>query len=80
MVRGLTQWTKTLSFPSRISPQRQAKEGKIQVSPSVSPTTSPPSPVSTENLLADKAPVINDHEVITLIHIIDNLKRNYNIL
>ncbi|XP_058796875.1 TNF receptor-associated factor 4 [Phymastichus coffea] len=61
MVRGLSQWTKTLSFPARMSPQRQAKEAKaFHASPSVSPTSAP-SPVSSENLL-DKALIIADHE------------------
>ncbi|KAL7307542.1 hypothetical protein TKK_0000238 [Trichogramma kaykai] len=67
MVRGLSQWTKTLSFPSRISPQR--KESKLQqVSPSVSPTstaaTTPMSIMSSRSNAAssenlhDKAPTI----------------------
>ncbi|CAD1473612.1 unnamed protein product, partial [Heterotrigona itama] len=57
MVRGLPQWTKTLSFPARVSPQRPAKESKgFHVSPSASPT-SPPSPIN-DNM--DKAPIITD--------------------
>lgn len=57
MVRGLSQWTKTLSFPARVSPQRPAKESKgFHVSPSASPT-SPPSPI---NDTMDKAPIITD--------------------
>lgn len=57
MVRGLSQWTKTLSFPARVSPQRPAKETKaFHVSPSASPT-SPPSPI---NDTMDKAPIITD--------------------
>lgn len=57
MVRGLSQWTKTLSFPARVSPQRTAKETKaFHVSPSASPT-SPPSPI---NDTMDKAPIITD--------------------
>lgn len=57
MVRGLTQWTKTLSFPARVSPQRPSKEAKVfQVSPSVSPT-SPPSPIG-DNI--EKPAVINE--------------------
>ncbi|OAD53735.1 TNF receptor-associated factor 4 [Eufriesea mexicana] len=57
MVRGLSQWTKTLSFPARVSPQRPAKESKgFHVSPSASPT-SPPSPIN-DNM--DKAPIITD--------------------
>lgn len=57
MVRGLSQWTKTLSFPARVSPQRPAKESKVfHVSPSASPT-SPPSPI---NDTMDKAPIITD--------------------
>lgn len=57
MVRGLSQWTKTLSFPARVSPQRPAKESKgFQVSPSASPT-SPPSPI---NDTMDKTPIITD--------------------
>lgn len=41
MVRSLSQWTKTLSFPSRLSPNRSSKEsvGNGQ-SPGVSPTPS----------------------------------------
>ncbi|XP_003698700.1 TNF receptor-associated factor 4 isoform X1 [Apis florea] len=57
MVRGLSQWTKTLSFPARVSPQRPAKESKgFHVSPSASPT-SPPSPIN-DNM--DKTPIITD--------------------
>ncbi|XP_029664278.1 TNF receptor-associated factor 4 isoform X1 [Formica exsecta] len=57
MVRGLSQWTKTLSFPARVSPQRPVKESKVfHVSPSASPT-SPPSPI---NDTMDKAPIITD--------------------
>lgn len=43
MVRSLSQWTKTLSFPSRISPNKHSKENVINVhavSPTVTPTLS----------------------------------------
>ncbi|CAB3221297.1 unnamed protein product [Arctia plantaginis] len=42
MVRSLSQWTKTLSFPARLSPNRTSKEsvGNGQSSPGVSPTPS----------------------------------------
>ncbi|KAI8434655.1 hypothetical protein MSG28_003188 [Choristoneura fumiferana] len=43
MVRSLSQWTKTLSFPSRLSPNRTSKESVVNVqpaSPGVSPTPS----------------------------------------
>lgn len=40
MVRSLTNWTKTLSFPARISPNKQSKESVINVHP-VSPTVTP---------------------------------------
>ncbi|KYQ49623.1 TNF receptor-associated factor 4 [Trachymyrmex zeteki] len=61
MVRGLSQWTKTLSFPARVSPQRPAKESKVfHVSPSASPT-SPPSPI---NDTMDKAPIITDENFV----------------
>ncbi|CAG4913424.1 unnamed protein product [Colias eurytheme] len=43
MVRSLSQWTKTLSFPSRLSPNRTSKESVVNVQPSspgVSPTPS----------------------------------------
>lgn len=56
MVRGLSQWTRTLSFPARVSPQKPTKESKFHVSPSASPT-SPPSPIN-DNI--DKAPIISD--------------------
>ncbi|XP_011154628.2 TNF receptor-associated factor 4 isoform X2 [Harpegnathos saltator] len=60
MVRGLSQWTKTLSFPVRVSPQRSAKESKgFHVSPSASPT-SPPSPI---NDTMDKSPIITDENL-----------------
>ncbi|EFN62763.1 hypothetical protein EAG_07642 [Camponotus floridanus] len=60
MVRGLSQWTKTLSFPARVSPQRPVKESKsFHVSPSASPT-SPPSPI---NDTMDKAPIITDEQI-----------------
>lgn len=34
MVRSLSQWTKTLSFPSRLSPNRTSKESVINMQPS----------------------------------------------
>lgn len=37
MVRSLSQWTKTLSFPSRISPNRNTKECAVNVHP-ITPT------------------------------------------
>lgn len=42
MVRSLAQWTKTLSFPARISPNKSSKESVNihQVSPTVTPTPS----------------------------------------
>lgn len=48
MVRSLTQWTKTLSFPARISPNRGSKECVVNVNPgsplSSGGTPSPPPP------------------------------------
>lgn len=38
MVRSLVQWTKTLSFPARISPNKSSKESVI--SPTLTPTPS----------------------------------------
>lgn len=42
MVRSLAQWTKTLSFPARISPNKSSKDGVNihQVSPTITPTLS----------------------------------------
>ncbi|XP_023020575.1 TNF receptor associated factor 4 isoform X1 [Leptinotarsa decemlineata] len=42
MVRSLAQWTKTLSFPARISPNKTSKESVNihQVSPAITPTLS----------------------------------------
>lgn len=40
MVRSLSHWTKTLSFPARISPNKQSKESVINVHP-ISPTVTP---------------------------------------
>lgn len=40
MVRSLTNWTKTLSFPARISPNKQTKENIINIHP-ISPTVTP---------------------------------------
>lgn len=43
MVRSLSQWTKTLSFPARLSPNRTSKESVVNVQPifpGVSPTPS----------------------------------------
>ncbi|KAJ8959277.1 hypothetical protein NQ317_005813 [Molorchus minor] len=42
MVRSLAQWTKTLSFPARISPNKSSKESVNihQVSPTITPTLS----------------------------------------
>lgn len=41
MVRSLSQWTKTLSFPSRISPNRNSKDCSVNVHP-VTPPPAPP--------------------------------------
>lgn len=41
MVRSLSQWTKTLSFPSRISPNRNSKDCNVNVHP-VTPPPAPP--------------------------------------
>lgn len=42
MVRSLTQWTKTLSFPARISPNKSSKDSVNihQISPALTPTLS----------------------------------------
>ncbi|RZC35884.1 hypothetical protein BDFB_004928 [Asbolus verrucosus] len=42
MVRSLVQWTKTLSFPARISPNKSSKESVISNpgSPTITPTPS----------------------------------------
>lgn len=42
MVRSLTQWTKTLSFPARISPNKTSKDSVNihQISPTITPTLS----------------------------------------
>lgn len=42
MVRSLTQWTKTLSFPARISPNKTSKDSINihQISPTITPTIS----------------------------------------
>lgn len=40
MVRSLSQWTKTLSFPSRMSPNRNSKECNVNVHPVTTTTTS----------------------------------------
>lgn len=42
MVRSLTQWTKTLSFPARISPNKNSKDSVNihQISPALTPTLS----------------------------------------
>ncbi len=37
MVRSLSQWTKTLSFPARISPNRNSKECNVNVHPITPP-------------------------------------------
>jgi hypothetical protein len=43
MVRSLSQWTKTLSFPARISPNRHSKDCSVNVHP-ITPTTLQPPP------------------------------------
>lgn len=45
MVRSLAQWTKTLSFPSRLSPNRNSKDCSTLASP-VPPPTPPRNKVS----------------------------------
>ncbi|KAL1375222.1 hypothetical protein quinque_009475 [Culex quinquefasciatus] len=41
MVRSLSQWTKTLSFPARISPNRNSKDCSVNVLP-ITPPPAPP--------------------------------------
>ena len=41
MVRSLAHWTKTLSFPARISPNKASKESVVQVCAGGSPTVTP---------------------------------------
>lgn len=41
MVRSLSQWTKTLSFPSRLSPNRSSKESVINMQPAAGFGASP---------------------------------------
>lgn len=41
MVRSLSQWTKTLSFPARISPNRNSKECNVNVHPVTPPPLMP---------------------------------------
>lgn len=41
MVRSLSQWTKTLSFPARISPNRNSKECNVNVHPITPPPALP---------------------------------------
>lgn len=41
MVRSLSQWTKTLSFPARISPNRNSKECNVNVHPITPPPIAP---------------------------------------
>lgn len=43
MVRSLSQWTKTLSFPARISPNKHQKESVINVHPVITTVTPSPS-------------------------------------
>lgn len=43
MVRSLAQWTKTLSFPARISPNKHQKESVINVHPVITNVTPSPS-------------------------------------
>ncbi|XP_319165.4 TNF receptor-associated factor 4 isoform X1 [Anopheles gambiae] len=46
MVRSLSQWTKTLSFPARISPNRNSKDCNVNVLP-ITPPPAPPRNKST---------------------------------
>lgn len=41
MVRSLAQWTKTLSFPARISPNKTQKESVVNVMPVIHTTVTP---------------------------------------
>lgn len=52
MVRSLSQWTKTLSFPARISPNRNSKECSINVHP----ITPPPAPPRNKNSSQQQQP------------------------
>lgn len=64
MVRGISQWTKTLSFPARISPQKPNKESKFYVDPCMSPIL-PPNSIN-DNI--DKTFVITDEVCIHYTH------------
>lgn len=63
MVRSLSHWTKTLSFPARISPNKQSKENVMNLHPS-SPTVTP---TPSNNSLS---PPCNKHNEI------NNMKNN----
>lgn len=68
MVRSLSQWTKTLSFPARISPNRNSKDCNVNVHPISQPPALPrknrqssPSPPPTNNVpITEISQIVSD--------------------
>lgn len=81
MVRSLSQWTKTLSFPSRLSPNRTSKESVVNVqpgSPGVSPTPSASSlPQSSEKTISP-IPITEISQIVSDSRIFKGILPNYS--
>lgn len=69
MVRSLSQWTKTLSFPSRLSPNRTSKElANVQPSsPGVSPTPSASSLPQSSEKTVSPIPITEISQIVSTL-------------
>lgn len=69
MVRSLSQWTKTLSFPARISPNRNSKECNVNVHP-----ITPPALPRKNNQTPSPTPNVPITEISQIVsfHILNN--------
>lgn len=74
MVRSLSQWTKTLSFPARISPNRNSKDCNVNVHPISQPPALPrknqqssPSPPPSNNVpITEISQIVSENGCIYL--------------
>jgi hypothetical protein len=69
MVRSLSQWTKTLSFPARISPNRHTKDCNVNVHP----ITPPPAPPRKNQ--SSPSPPPNNVSITEISQIVSRMKK-----
>lgn len=79
MVRSLSQWTKTLSFPARLSPNRTSKEsvGNGPSSPGVSPTPSASSLPQSSDKTITPIPITEISQIVSFPFLIRHLNRSF---